>query len=312
MYDILIIGAGPAGMTAAIYGQRGGKRTVLFDQTSYGGQVINTAEIANYPGIPNMSGLDFANKLYEQFTDLGAEMKYEKIVEIKDGDKPVKTVVTDSGEEYQCKSIIIATGASPRPLGVEGEAKYAGAGISYCATCDGAFFRDKVVAVVGGGNTALEDAEILSGLCKKVYLIHRRDEFRGEASNVERVKSKDNIELLLNSVVTKLNGERFIESIEVKNKETDDVKRIDLNGVFVAVGQMPKNDLFKNFVDLNQDGYIIAGEDCHTNTPGVFAAGDCRIKKVRQITTAVGDGAVAGLAAIEHINKTCYAVKTSK
>lgn len=312
MYDILIIGAGPAGMTAAIYGQRGGKKTVLFDQTSYGGQIINTAEIANYPGIPNMSGLDFANKLYAQFTDLGAEMKYEKIVEIKDGDKPVKTVITDSGEEYQCKSIIIATGASPRPLGVEGEAKYAGAGISYCATCDGAFFRDKVVAVVGGGNTALEDAEILSGLCKKVYLIHRRDEFRGEVSNVERVKSKDNIELLLNSVVTKLNGERFIESIEVKNKETDDVKRIDLNGVFVAVGQMPKNDLFKNFVDLNQDGYIIAGEDCHTNTPGVFAAGDCRIKKVRQITTAVGDGAVAGLAAIEHINKTCYAVKTSK
>ncbi|XVG94830.1 thioredoxin-disulfide reductase [Eubacteriales bacterium KG127] len=312
MYDILIIGAGPAGMTAAIYGQRGGKKTVLFDQTSYGGQIINTAEIANYPGIPNMSGLDFANKLYAQFTDLGAEMRYEKIIEIKDGDKPVKTVVTDSGEEYHCKSIIIATGASPRPLGVEGEEKYVGAGISYCATCDGAFFKNKIVAVVGGGNTALEDAEILSGLCKKVYLIHRRDEFRGEVSNVERVKSKDNVELLLNCVVTKLSGERFIESIEVKNKKTDDVKKIDIDGVFVAIGQMPKNDAFKNFVGINKEGYVVAGEDCNTNIPGIFVAGDCRTKKVRQITTAVGDGAVAGLAAIEHINKICYEVKTSK
>ena len=306
MYDILIIGAGPAGMTAAIYGQRGGKKTIVFDKLSYGGQVINTAEVANYPGIPNMTGLDFAEKTYNQMKDLGAEMSYEEISEIKDADKSIKTVITTSGKEYQCKAIIIATGSSPRPLGVENEDRFKGAGISYCATCDGAFFRNKTVAVCGGGNTALEDAEVLSDIAEKVYLIHRRDEFRADATNVKRVKGKKNVELVLDSVVTAINGERFIQGLEVQNKKTEEKRELKIDGLFVAIGQMPENDIFKDIVKLNKGGYIEAGEDCLTGTDGIFAAGDCRTKKVRQITTAVSDGAIAALAAIEHINKTEY------
>lgn len=306
MYDILIIGAGPAGMTAAIYGQRGGKKTIAFDKLSYGGQVINTAEVANYPGIPNMTGLDFADKTYNQMKDLGAEMRYEEISEIRDADKPIKTVITTSGKEYQCKAIIIATGSSPRPLGVENEDRFRGAGISYCATCDGAFFRDKTVAVCGGGNTALEDAEVLSDIAEKVYLVHRRDEFRADATNVKRVKTKKNVELVLDSVVTAIKGERFIQGIEVENKKTGEKRELKIDGLFVAIGQMPENDIFKDVVKLNKAGYVEAGEDCLTGTDGIFTAGDCRAKKVRQITTAVSDGAIAALAAIEHINKTEY------
>lgn len=306
MYDILIIGAGPAGMTAAIYGQRGGKKTIVFDKLSYGGQVINTAEVANYPGIPNMTGLDFADKTYNQMKDLGAEMSYEEISEIRNADKPIKTVITSSGKEYECKTIIIATGSSPRPLGVENEDRFRGAGISYCATCDGAFFRDKTVAVCGGGNTALEDAEVLSDIAEKVYLVHRRDEFRADATNVKRVKSKKNVELVLDSVVTAINGERFVQGIDVENKKTSEKRELKIDGLFVAIGQMPENDIFKDVVKLNKAGYVEAGEDCLTGTDGIFAAGDCRAKKVRQITTAVSDGAIAALAAIEHINKTEY------
>lgn len=306
MYDILIIGAGPAGMTAAIYGQRGGKKTIVFDKLSYGGQVINTAEVANYPGMPNMTGLDFADKTYNQMKDLGAEMSYEEISEIRDADKPIKTVVTSSGKEYECKTIIIATGSSPRPLGVENEDRFKGAGISYCATCDGAFFKNKTVAVCGGGNTALEDAEVLSDIAEKVYLVHRRDEFRADATNVKRVKAKKNVELVLDSVVTAINGERFIQGIEVENKKTSEKRELKIDGLFVAIGQMPENEIFKDIVKLNKAGYIESGEDCVTGTDGIFAAGDCRAKKVRQITTAVSDGAIAALAAIEHINKTEY------
>lgn len=306
MYDILIIGAGPAGMTAAIYGQRGGKKTIVFDKLSYGGQVINTAEVANYPGMPNMTGLDFADKTYNQMKDLGAEMSYEEISEIRDAGKSIKTVVTSSGKEYECKTIIIATGSSPRPLGVENEDRFRGAGISYCATCDGAFFRDKTVAVCGGGNTALEDAEVLSDIAEKVYLVHRRDEFRADATNVKRVKSKKNVELVLDSVVTAIKGERFIQGIDVENKKTGEKRELKIDGLFVAIGQMPENEIFRDIVTLNKAGYIEAGEDCLTGTDGIFAAGDCRAKKVRQITTAVSDGAIAALAAIEHVNKTEY------
>ena len=306
MYDILIVGAGPAGMTAAIYGQRGGKKTIVFDKLSYGGQVINTAEVANYPGIPNMTGLDFADKTYNQMKDLGAEMSYEEISEIRDAGKPIKTVVTSSGKEYECKTIIIATGSSPRPLGVENEDRFKGAGISYCATCDGAFFKNKRVAVCGGGNTALEDAEVLSDIAEKVYLVHRRDEFRADATNVKRVKAKKNVELVLDSVVTAINGERFIQGIEVENKKTSEKRELKIDGLFVAIGQMPENEIFRDIVTLNKAGYVEAGEDCLTGTDGIFAAGDCRTKKVRQITTAVSDGAIAALAAIEHVNKTEY------
>lgn len=303
MFDIIIIGAGPAGMTAAIYGQRGGKKTLLLDEMSFGGQVLNTPEIENYPAMRKVSGMEFANMMYEQFTELGAEIKYEKAVDITLADDDVKIVKTQEGNEYKGYAVIIATGAKNRPLGVEKEERYVGAGISYCATCDGAFFKNKKVAVVGGGNTALEDAEVLSGMCEKVYLVHRRDEFRGDATNVSRLKAKANVELVLNSLVEDIKGEVTVTGLVVKDKITGKERELNVDGIFVAIGQVPDNKSFERVAALSPAGYIAAGEDTFTNTPGIFTAGDCRTKKVRQITTAVGDGAVAALAALDYINK---------
>lgn len=302
MYDIIVIGAGPAGMTAAIYGQRAGKKTLLLDGFSYGGQVINTPEIENYPGLKMVTGIDFANKMYEQVEALGAEMVYEKAIEIIDGENNVKTVKTEGGNQYEGYAVIIATGAKNRPMGVAREEILVGSGISYCATCDGSFYRGKDVAVVGGGNTALEDAEVLSGLCNKVYLIHRRDEFRGEQHNVDRLKTKENVEFVLNSTVEELLGQHKVEGVLVKDKNSGETREILVNGIFVAIGQMPDNKDFENVVKLSDAGYVAADEDCLTNAKGIFTAGDCRTKKVRQITTAVGDGATAALAAAEYIN----------
>ncbi|SFE36473.1 thioredoxin reductase (NADPH) [Peptostreptococcaceae bacterium pGA-8] len=302
MYDIIIIGAGPAGMTAAIYGQRAGKTTLLLDGYSYGGQVINTPEIENYPGLKKVSGLEFANDLYEQMTALGAEIKYEKAVSVEKGLNKAKLVSTEEGGKYMGRSVIIATGAKNRPMGIAREDELTGMGISYCATCDGAFFRNKDVAVVGGGNTALEDAEVLSGLCNKVYLVHRRDEFRGDAHNVARLSAKDNVEFVLNSTVEALRGEHKVSGITVKDKDTGALREIDVEGIFVAIGQVPDNKAFENLVELSEAGYVKADESCKTSAEGIFVAGDCRTKKVRQITTATADGSVAALSAVEYIN----------
>ena len=300
MYDMVIIGAGPAGLSAAIYGQRAGKKTLLIDAKGFGGQIINTPEVENYPGIKKVSGLELATNLYEQATELGAEIVYEKAVGIEDtgASKKVKT----ESAVYETKSIIIATGAKNRPMGLENEEKYTGAGVSYCATCDGAFFRGRDVAVIGGGNTALEDAEVLSGIADKVYLIHRRDQFRGEEANVKRLREKDNVEFVLNSVPVELVGDTMISGLKVKNVKTEEVITLLVQGVFVAIGQMPDNKDFADVAGLDDKGYVAAGEDCLTNTPGVFTAGDCRTKKVRQLATAAADGAVAALAAVEYIN----------
>ena len=299
MHDIVIVGAGVAGLSAAIYGLRAGKSVLLFEEKTYGGQIINTPEIENYPGIKKVSGFEFATNLYEQATELGAEVKYEKVLGIIDNSDK-KIVKTDSGE-YETKAVILATGAKNRPLGIDREQELIGAGVSYCATCDGAFFRGKDVAVVGGGNTALEDAQFLSNYCNKVYVIHRRDSFRGETKHVDVLKSKPNVEFILDSNVTKLIGEERLEAIEVSNKKTGDKQEISVAGVFVAIGQMPDNEAFDELVVTDSYGYIEAGEDCKTGTEGIYVAGDCRTKTVRQLTTAAADGAVAALAACEYL-----------
>lgn len=299
MHDIVIVGAGVAGLSAAIYGLRAGKSVLLFEEKTYGGQIINTPEIENYPGIKKVSGFEFATNLYEQATELGAEVKYEKVLGIIDNSDK-KIVKTDSGE-YETKAVILATGAKNRPLGIDREQELIGAGVSYCATCDGAFFRGKDVAVVGGGNTALEDAQFLSNYCNKVYVIHRRDSFRGEIKHVEALKSKPNVEFVLDTNVTKLIGEERLEAIEVGNKKTGDKREISVAGVFVAIGQMPDNEAFDELIATDDYGYIEAGEDCKTGTEGIYVAGDCRTKTVRQLTTAAADGAVAALAACEYL-----------
>jgi thioredoxin reductase (NADPH) len=265
----------------------------------YGGQIINTPEIENYPGIKHISGYEFATNLYEQAKDLGAEIRYEKVTEIK-SELESKIVITEI-ETYSTKSIILATGAKNRPLGLDKETEWIGRGISYCATCDGAFFRGKVVAVNGGGNTALEDALFLSAYCSKVYVIHRRETFRGEDKILQSLKEKKNVEFILNSYIHELIGADYLEGIIIRNKNTNEDQQININGLFIAIGQIPENMIFSNVVELDDGGYIKAKEDCKTNIEGIFVAGDSRTKSVRQLATAASDGAIAGLAACEYI-----------
>ena len=299
MEDILIIGAGTAGMTAAIYGARAAKSVLMFEGKTYGGQIVPSPEVENYPAIKKTSGSEFAINLYEQATELGAKMKSEEVTSIKVDGKNLSVVT--SKETYNGKTIIIATGAKNRPLGLAREEELIGKGISYCATCDGAFFKGKTVAVVGGGNTALEDSSFLTGYCEKVYLIHRRDSFRGEEKLVERLKSKPNLEFILDTTVTELIGEPNLQEIEISNVKTNTKSKLKVSGLFVAIGQVPQNGMFSPPVNLDEKGYIIAGEDCKTNVEGVFTAGDCRTKAVRQLSTAAGDGTVAALNACEFI-----------
>ena len=301
MYDIIIIGAGPAGLTAAIYARRASKSVLVLEALSYGGQIINTPDIENYPAAMRISGYDFATKVYEQAQELGAEFVFEKAVGIKDnGD--TKEVITDDNT-YTAKAIIIATGSENRKLGVENEDKLVGRGISYCATCDGAFYRGKKVAVVGGGNTALEDALYLADLAETVYLIHRRDAFRGDESTVNALKERNNVKFIYNSNVTKLIAEKRLTAIEVTDKNTQEVTTIELNGLFVAVGRIPENQNFAQLIKLDDSGYVSAGEDCITNVPGIYAAGDNRTKSVRQLVTAAADGAVAATEAVRFVQE---------
>ena len=299
MYDCIIVGAGTAGLTSAIYLRRASKKVLVLEAKSYGGQIINASMIDNYPAEPHISGFDFATKLYNQAKDLGAEILFEKVVNIKDGD--IKEVETTKNT-YQTKTIILATGSDNRKLGLDGEDKLVGKGVSYCATCDGNFYKDKVVAVIGGGNSAIEDAIYLSNLASKVYLVHRRDEFRAENELVNELKSKNNIEFVYNSNVTKLNGSDKLDNIEVTDKDGNK-REINIDGLFVAVGRVPENENFASVVNLNENGYVIASEDCNTNTPGIFVAGDNRTKTVRQLVTAASDGAVAASEVIKYISK---------
>ena len=299
MYDIGIIGGGTAGMTAAIYGQRAGKKTIIIEGGVFGGQITSSPNVENYPGIASVSGSEFSMNLLDQAVKLGAETAMDQVTGIREEDG-VKIIET-AGKEYPCRSVILATGVTHRHLGIPNEERLTGAGVSYCATCDGMFFRGRDVAVIGGGSTALQDAEFLSNYCRKVYLIHRRDEFRGEDSIVKRLQGKENVEFILSAAVKEIIGDQAVERLIVNSKKSGKEFKLDVSGVFIAVGQIPKNEIFADVVKLDADGFILAAEDCITSGPGIFAAGDCRTKEVRQLTTAAADGAVAALAACKYI-----------
>lgn len=300
MTDIIIIGAGPAGLTAAIYALRYGMSAVIFEGEIYGGQVAVTSEVENYPAIHHITGFDFASTLYEQAKRLNVDFRAEEVTRVELLGE-TKSITTEMGVYYG-RTVILACGAKRRKLHCPGEEEFTGKGVSYCATCDGSFFKGKEVAVVGGGNTALEEALFLSNLCSKVTMIHRRDAFRGMSALVRSVEERENIKILWNSEVKAIEGEDKVASIKVETKGKG-VAELPASAVFIAVGSQPDNSLFAPAVDLDKAGYIIAGEDCRTNMEGVYAAGDCRTKELRQIVTATADGAVAAYMAANHLNQ---------
>ena len=297
VYDMIIVGSGPAGLTAGIYGKRAGLKVVILESGFIqGGQIVNTYEVDNYPGMPGISGLELAEKLKEHVTGFGVEIARGKVKGISlDGEwKIVHTKKAD----YRGKAVILAAGAVHRKLEVPGEEELAGMGVSYCATCDGAFFKDQTVAVVGGGDVALEDALYLSNICKNVYLIHRRDGLRGAKVLQNKVMEKENITFMPFYEVTKICVQNKVEAVELKQNQTGETKTIDLSGVFIAIGMEPQSSLVKDLVKEDPAGYVEAGEDCRTSADGIYVAGDVRSKSLRQVVTAVADGAVA-IASIE-------------
>ena len=299
MYDIIIIGGGPAGLTAATYACRAGKTVLVIEKAAFGGQITWSPKVENFPTIISISGTELGDRLLEQAMEQGAEVELEEVTAVEtDGD--VKRVCCDSGAEYEAKAIIIATGAKPRMLGLEREEELVGSGVGFCAVCDGAFYKGRDVAVNGGGNSALQDAMLLSETCRKVYLIHRRSSFRGEEKLVKALEAKDNVEFILDSTVEELLGDTELRGIAVG--PPGGRREISLDGLFVAVGHEPDNGIFSDFMELDAAGYAASGEDCRTKTPGVFVAGDCRRKAVRQLTTACADGSVAALAACSYID----------
>ena len=300
MYDMIIIGSGPAGLAAAIYGQRAKLSVLVIEkQPMSGGQIINTPDVDNYPGMPGVGGFELASKFRAHADAMGAEVATGEVTSLElSGD--IKRVMTEH-MTYEGKTVVLATGATHRRLGVPGEERFAGAGVSYCATCDGAFFRGKEVAVIGGGGVALEGALVLARISSKVYLIHRRDELRGAKSLQEKVFEAENIEIIWNTVVEAVEGEEMVEEIALRQTKTGEKSSLPVQGVFVAVGIQPNSELFRGLVNMDEGGYIRAGEDCVTDTPGVFAAGDVRTKMLRQVITAAADGANAVVSAERYL-----------
>lgn len=300
VYDVIVLGGGPAGLSAALYAQRAGVSVLVLEQTMYGGQMMSTPDIENYPGVPKLSGVDLVMQFYQQVTDLGVEILLEgpQSVELTG---PVKEVRT-AANTYRGRTVIIANGAQRRKLGVPGEEALAGSGISYCATCDGALYKGKEVAIVGGGDTALEDALFLANHCSRVHLIHRRDAFRGGKLLAQAVTARENIQIHYDSVTEEVHGDPRVEAISLRNVKTQETTRLEVSGVFVAIGLEPQNQIFAGQVELDPAGYILAGEDCRTNLPGVYAAGDTRTKTIRQIVTAASDGAIAAIEAANLVN----------
>ena len=294
MYDLIIIGAGPAGLTAAVYGLRAGLRVLVLEEQAPGGQLALTPEVENYPSWPKISGWELAARIQEQAVAAGAEIRSEPAAGLRKTESG--WAVDTAAATYDCRSVIVANGAKRRKLGCPGEAEFTGRGVSYCAVCDGAFFRGRTVCVVGGGNTAMEDALYLAEICPKVYLIHRRDSFRGEQKLQKAVAASERIEVLWNTTVEAVEGEGRVQRVRLAGGHAG---MLDTDGVFVAVGLAPDNQRFAGVLNL-ENGYIQAGEDCRTSASGVFAAGDTRTKEIRQILTAAADGAVAAtLAAAE-------------
>ena len=300
MHDIIIIGAGPAGITATIYALRAGVSVTIFDRNLYGGQAAITAQIENYPAIKSITGAMFAQKLYQQAIDLNANILFEEVTSVDFSDA-FQTITTNKNT-YTAKTVIVATGVKRRELNCEGEKKFTGKGVSYCATCDGAFFRNKNVVVVGGGNTTLEDALFLSNQCRNVTLIHRRDTFRAEKHLVDAVLSRDNITILYDSNVKCIKGNQAVNAIDVYHTKQNQTTTIETDGVFIAIGYEPDNEMVSHYLNVNTEGYIVSNEYCHTNIEGVFVAGDTRTKPLRQIITACADGAVAGVSAVSYIS----------
>lgn len=299
MHDIIIIGAGPAGLTAALYALRADKSVLVLEKGTFGGQITYSPQIENYPGFASMSGNEFAEKLVDQVISQGAEIEMETVTAIRDNGA-TKTVVTEDGE-HEAKAVIIATGVKHRQIGLPNENELVGAGVSYCAVCDGAFFKGQTVAVLGGGNSALQEAVLLSEGCKKVYVIQNLDYFTGEARLVEKLKEKDNVEFIMGTVISELKGEKSLESLVLKKESDSSITELSVDGLFVAIGLIPNNAAFADIAGLNEWGYIDSDESCVTKTAGVFVAGDCRQKQIRQITTATADGSIAALAACKYI-----------
>lgn len=296
IYDIIVVGAGPAGLTAAIYAGRANKSVLVLEKDTFGGQITSSPQVENIPGFVSITGAEFGDKLVEQAMNLDAEIECAEVLEIKDGE--IKTVVTDDGEFY-AKAVIIATGTKHRLLGLDKEEEFIGNGISFCAVCDGAFYEGKTVAVIGGGNSALQESILLSSLCKKVYVVQNLDYFTGEQKLAEELKTKDNVEIILGATVAELLGEEELTGIAINT--ADGKKDITVDGMFLAIGLLPQNEQFANLVKLNDYGYVDSKEDCITNAEGIFVAGDCRSKRIRQVATAAADGATAALAACDYI-----------
>ncbi len=300
MVDIIVIGGGPAGLTAAVYARRAGKSVLVLEKDALGGQITWSPKVENYPAVPAVSGMDLGNRMAEQAMDMGAEVEIDEVLRIEDFGSH-KRVYGSFGTEYDARAVILAAGAKPRKLGLKREDELVGSGVGYCAVCDGAFFKGQAVAVNGGGNSALQDAVLLSDLCSRVYLVHRRDSFRGEEALVDQLRGKENVEFVLNAVITGLKGDSELSGITV---EQDGVQReIPVSGLFVAIGHEPDLAAFADFLDRDAQGYAASDEGCLTKTEGFFVAGDCRRKKIRQVTTAAADGAVAALAACAWLDR---------
>lgn len=305
MYDVVIIGAGIAGLTAAIYVRRSNKTVLVLEGQAYGGQIINTLQIENWPGDYGVSGVDLMQKIYKQATELGAEVEFEE-VEVVEKVSEDFVIKTEDGE-YKAGAVILAVGAEDKKLGIERETELTGRGVSYCATCDGAFYKGKNVAVIGGGNTALYDAVYLADIADKVYVVHRRDEFRGDAVLVEKLKRKENVEFVLGYVLEQILGDDKVAGVKLapsgKVDSATSERTLDVDGIFVAIGKKPATEKFAELVKLDENGYVVASEDCKTSCDGVYVAGDCRTKDIRQLVTAAADGAVAADAAVNYLSK---------
>jgi len=301
MTDIIVVGGGCAGLTAALYAARAGKSVLVFEAENIGGQITAAPQIDNYPGMPHVSGMQFADSLYEQITELGVEIELEPVLRVESS-PACKTVITENSR-YECRAVILATGSKHRMMGLPREEELTGHGISYCAVCDGAFYKDRPVAVVGGGNTAIGDALFLSSCCKSVTIIHRRGEFRADASLLARAKAKSNIYWMIGTVPEELIGGNNLTGIRLRSQTTGEGSILAVDALFVAIGQIPENSAFAGLLAMDDAGYLLAGEDCTTNVSGIYAAGDCRTKAVRQLTTAVADGANAAKAAWECASK---------
>lgn len=297
MYDIIIIGGGPAGLTAALYACRANKSVLVMEKAAFGGQITYSPKVENIPGFVSLTGNEFADKMVEQILEQGAEVEPCEVFEIKDGD--IKTVVTDSGE-FQAKAVIIATGAKHRLPGIEREDNFIGNGISFCAVCDGAFYEGKDVCVLGGGNSALQEALLLSDLANKVYVVQNLEKLTGEAKLADKLYEKANVEIITSSVITELLGDDELNGVVIKS-DNGESRTLSVDGLFVAIGLIPQNDIFANVLKLNAYGYADVDESCKCDTKGIFVAGDCRSKRIRQVATACADGAIAALAACDYI-----------